>query len=172
MNVATTKPRKVREVIDTETRAEIIRTVRECSAFVNGKRETLRKTSEIAHEFGVRRSYVTNALRYLRQRDAEQAARARAEEERRKAEEEISEAMRRASEVVEVEAPTQPELPIGVYSTVPSEPVMLASRIDKLESLIELALARLVRIEDALSAVMERVNAIGQTVVDLDAKWE
>ena len=65
MNIATTKTRKVRELIDTETRADIIRKVRENSAIVDGKRRTIVKTAEIAKEFGVRREYVTNALNVL-----------------------------------------------------------------------------------------------------------
>ena len=143
MNVATTKPRKVREVIDAETRAELIRTVRECSAFVGGKRETLRKTSEIAKEFGVRRAYVTNALRYLRARDAE-------------AEEEIIAAMREAATVPGQHQMTQQELIAQFNAGFVAQPSSsdVVEILRSVETKVMLALDRL----DRLATDVARLN--------------
>ena len=132
--------------LDTETRAEIMKSIRDNSAIVDGRRSLLVEAHKIGKEHGVRTSYVFNCLYTLRNRDAAEAAIARAEEEKRKAEEEIGASMREAAAA------------LGVYSTVPSEPEMVASRLDKLESLIEL--------------VLDRLDLLNAAVADLKAKWE
>ena len=158
MNVVSMEKRKTRQYIDAETRADLIRAVRANSAVLpNGRRELLVRTGEIAKEHNVRAEYVRTALHTLRVRDAKAAEALRIEEEKRKAQEEISEATRQAREEAEAQAaPTQQEPPLGVYSTVPSEPDMVAARPDKLESMIELALDRLDRPSTAVATLNEK----------------
>ena len=143
MNIATTKTRKVRELIDTETRADIIRKVRENSAIVDGKRRTIVKTAEIAKEFGVRREYVTNALTTLRARDAQEATRARAEEEA-------------AAKLASYETPPaqiQQEL-IDQFNGKPIQPDMrdVVDLIRSVETKVMLALDRIDRLANRLPA--------------------
>ena len=133
--------------LDVETRAAVIRKVRENSVFFGGRRELQWGVPDlIANEFNVRRPYVYTALETLRRLDREEAARAKAEEEKRKAEEEISEAMREAAS-----APTQQEL-IDQFNGKTIQPSLtdVVNRLGTIEQHLKLALDRLDRLAERL----------------------
>ena len=169
MNIATKNNQsKKHHHLDVETRAAVIRKVRENSVFFGGRRELQWGVPDlIANEFNVRRPYVYTALETLRRMDREEAARARAEEEKRKAEEEISAAMREAAS-----APTQQEL-IDQFNGKPIQPDM--RDVKTLDANVLMALARLGPIEDRLGdvelhlkLVLDRLDRLANR---LPAKW-
>ena len=150
MNVATTNTKKSRTHLDPETRAALIRKVRENSVVIMGRRELRGVGADhIADMLKVRRPYVYTALYTLRRLDAEDAAKVRAEKEKRKAEEEISAAMREAAS-----APTQQELLAQFEARFVSPPDLrdVVDLIRSVETKVMLAIDRLDRLANRLPA--------------------